>query len=140
MVEGDTNSKYFHASATTRKKRSAIHCLRNENGEIVSDHDGMCNIVKEYFQKLFEPSAVLKGDDTELYDNMVSTEQNMQLITDFTFDEFSLAVRHIHPDMIRVQVLMISIMSSIRIFGTYLVVRCLSVVGGGCRWGLFQQT
>lgn len=46
LAEGNLNSKFFHAYATTRKKRSYISRLRTDNGEVITDHEGMREVVK----------------------------------------------------------------------------------------------
>lgn len=39
LAEGDSNSRFFHASATLRKKANHIEFLKDDNGEVVSCHD-----------------------------------------------------------------------------------------------------
>lgn len=56
LEEGDTNTKFFHASATSRKKTNLISCLQSESGATVNDHEGMCRIVKDYFEDVFAKS------------------------------------------------------------------------------------
>lgn len=41
MRDGDRNTKYFHASASTKKRRNKILRLRGEGNEFISDQDGM---------------------------------------------------------------------------------------------------
>lgn len=53
LLDGDSNFKFFHAYATSRKKKSSIYHLRNEEGELVSDQEGMKAVVKDYFLNLF---------------------------------------------------------------------------------------
>lgn len=97
LTDGDSNTKYFHAFATTRKKKSVVSYLRNENEELVSNHEGMCNVVKSYFEKIF-------GQDSDLVDNdevdvaaVISDTQNAMLEADFSFEEFSEALKQMHP-------------------------------------------
>lgn len=58
----------------------------------------MCNVVREYFEKLFSRA------DSGLEENQVSMEavitevQNSRLEEEFTFEEFSVAVKQMHPD------------------------------------------
>lgn len=37
LLEGDSNSKYFHAFATTRRRTNFVHYLNNKNREVISD-------------------------------------------------------------------------------------------------------
>ncbi|KAK1381145.1 hypothetical protein POM88_027889 [Heracleum sosnowskyi] len=65
LEEGDTNSHFFHASASLRKKMNNVSFLKNEEGEVVSDHEGMCIMVKEYFSKVFVDSSVDRHIDSQ---------------------------------------------------------------------------
>ncbi|KAF4389388.1 hypothetical protein G4B88_006447 [Cannabis sativa] len=41
LREGDRNSKYFHAKATSRRRSNVIHKLQNSDGEWVGWEDGL---------------------------------------------------------------------------------------------------
>lgn len=58
LVDGDENTKLFHASASARRKANNISFWLNDAGEHVNDHEGMCNIVKDYFTDLFAGEVV----------------------------------------------------------------------------------
>jgi hypothetical protein len=51
--EGDLNTKFFHASATARKKVNKILSLEDDAGVRVSDDNGMASVAKCYFDELF---------------------------------------------------------------------------------------
>ncbi|XP_074374650.1 uncharacterized protein LOC141715063 [Apium graveolens] len=53
LTEGDTNSKFFHAATSKRKKLNHIAQLISTEGEVVDNHDDMCKITAEYFKKIF---------------------------------------------------------------------------------------
>ncbi|XP_074347403.1 uncharacterized protein LOC141686234 [Apium graveolens] len=53
LKDGDTNSKYFHAVASSRKKLNYLAGLKNEEGSSVTNHDDMCILLKNYFTKVF---------------------------------------------------------------------------------------
>lgn len=98
LMEGDSNSKFFHAYATTRKKRNNINRLVNDRNEVITDHEGMCRIVKDYFLKLFD-----KGDRPgqvclNSFEPVISEEQNEMLVAELSFEEFSVAIKQMHPD------------------------------------------
>lgn len=71
-MEGDSNTKFFRAFATTRKKKSAITKLTNESGEVVTDQEGMCNIVKLYFENLFGQREVVKENELNLFEAVIA--------------------------------------------------------------------
>ncbi|RHN45280.1 hypothetical protein MtrunA17_Chr7g0228731 [Medicago truncatula] len=51
--EGNLNNKFFHASATARKKVNKILFLEDEAGVRVTDDNGMASVAKGYFDELF---------------------------------------------------------------------------------------
>lgn len=97
-MEGDSNTKYFHAYATTRKAKRFIIQLKDDNGDMLSDQESMCRVVKDYFIKLFS-HADSRVEEGLVNNNIVITEaQNYKLTEEFTFDYFSLVVKQMHRD------------------------------------------
>lgn len=98
LTEGDENTRFFHSSASARKRTNKINGLSNENGDFVSDQEGMAAVVETYFTELFAGEV----EDMELEQiighRMISQEQNLQLIKDFSFEEFTIATKQMHPD------------------------------------------
>jgi len=52
--DGDRNTNFFHASATSRKKVNHILSLEDDQGVKVTDNPGMSNLAKNYFLDLFQ--------------------------------------------------------------------------------------
>ena len=73
LTEGDTNSKFFHAQASARKKSNRIEQLKNEEGDIIDKHEEMCEMAVEYFK------CVFKGSSEEI---VFQTSQESGLITE----------------------------------------------------------
>lgn len=53
LQDGDSNTKYFHAYATCRKKQNQMGYLKNEIGDVVTKYEYMCEVIKKYFVKFF---------------------------------------------------------------------------------------
>lgn len=54
LRDGDTNSRFFHAMASARKRRNHIlKLVRDDETEATDQHD-LCNIAKDYFTSMFE--------------------------------------------------------------------------------------
>lgn len=53
LKDGDMNTHFFHASATIRRKRNRVEKLLDNNGVAVTDKEGLCQIVRDYFVELF---------------------------------------------------------------------------------------
>lgn len=100
MKDGDKNTSYFHAQATTREQVNKISGLRDEFGIWVDQKEQMENVVQAYFQGLFtstipnegEIDAVLQSLDTRV------TEEANQLISQaFTAKEVIEAISGMSP-------------------------------------------
>lgn len=53
LCDRDTNSKFFHALASARRRRNHISKLVTEDGIEVTEQQGMCEIIGGYFTELF---------------------------------------------------------------------------------------
>lgn len=51
--EGDRNTRFFHVRATCRARKNRIEGLTDENGRLVNDEKGVCELVRRYFLVLF---------------------------------------------------------------------------------------
>lgn len=98
LKEGDENTRFFHASASARKKANHISFLENENGVREDNPEAMCNIVKDYFVKIFGESERRAQNNGVVSPRVVSEEQNNKLTAEFTFEEFTMAIKQMHPD------------------------------------------
>lgn len=98
LQEGDSNTKFFHAMATNRKRRNVIKQLDNGVGNVIVDQGGMCNVAKEYFQNLFFGGSCSYNLVLDVVNPRVSMEDNNRLTQPFTMEEFRLALFQMHPD------------------------------------------
>lgn len=98
LAEGDENTRFFYASASTRKKSNHIEYLIYDNGTRVDDHQGMCDVVLTYFADLFRGDLTYEDSSHMNYPRKITAEQNSRLVEDLTFEEFSTAVKEMHPD------------------------------------------
>jgi exonuclease III len=98
LTDGDKNSKFFHASASARKKRNAIKKLRDTNDILVKDQTGLCNIAQSYFQNLFVPNHGDHAPIVATISQRVTDIDNEMLIAPFTEEEFRQAAFSMHPD------------------------------------------
>jgi hypothetical protein len=96
--DGDKNTKYFHASATARKKANRIISLVDDNGVKVSNTDALCSVAKNYFSDIFQqqPSHI-----APVIDNIrqsITTDDNLMLTSPFSKEEFREAIFSMNPD------------------------------------------
>ncbi|XP_062075810.1 uncharacterized protein LOC133779929 [Humulus lupulus] len=98
LREGDNNSKFFHASARTRRRNNHIESLCNEAGVSVDWNSGLENLMVEYFQTLFKSSV----DNWEEVINCISLSitqaQNDLMLRPIEADEVKSALFQMHPD------------------------------------------
>lgn len=98
LAEGDENTKYFHAAASAKRKSNHIDFLMDDNNERVDIHAGMGTIILDNFQKLFANDIGEVTIEQIECPRRITTVENELLTKELTFDEFSLAVKQMHPD------------------------------------------
>lgn len=62
MKDGDKNTAYFHARATTREQVNKIKGLRDGTGTWVDKKEQIEAVVEEYFQGLFTTSGPIESE------------------------------------------------------------------------------
>lgn len=96
--DGDENTKLFHSTASARKKANKISFLTDKDGNKAEDQEGMCEVVKEYFTSLFTGEDISMDNQNLRGHRTVTAAQNSRLTEEFSFDEFTTAIKQIHPD------------------------------------------
>ena len=93
LKKGDMNTSFFHNYATRRRKKNTIKGLVDHNGMMQEDGVSMCNIVQQYFEKLFS-SEVGDLDQGILADVQckVTPDMNVELTAQFSSDEVKKAL------------------------------------------------
>lgn len=74
-----------------------ISFLKNEEGMAISDNDGMCALVNEYFENVFAGSCEIRHNVAAGNDGLISESQNANLVAKFSYEEFTIAVKQMHP-------------------------------------------
>lgn len=88
----------FHAVASKRKKTNFVGALKSEEGIMVSNHEELCNLLRRYYTQIFEGTnhtTVLPEFENKL---QVTDAQNDMLTATLSFEEFTAAVKSMHPD------------------------------------------
>lgn len=88
LVEGDKNTKFFYANASTKKKTNHIDFLLSDNGERIEDRNVMCDAVKNYFEVIFCGESGSTAPCVFKVELCVTAKQNDSLLTDISFEEF----------------------------------------------------
>lgn len=98
LKEGDCNSRYFHISASARKKRNSISQLKDQNGYWHTWDSGLADLLMSYFKDIFSSRGCVVGEIINSIDTCLSEEQQNFLIAEFTNDEVKEALFSMGPD------------------------------------------
>ncbi|XP_010682933.1 uncharacterized protein LOC104897695 [Beta vulgaris subsp. vulgaris] len=99
MKDGDKNTSYFHHKASQRKKRNAIHKLRDSAGVWKTDEKDVSAIISDYFTNIFASSSPANFDDALAgLSPKVPHTANEVLMAEPTVDEVRDALFQMHPN------------------------------------------
>nr|DAD38904.1 TPA_asm: hypothetical protein HUJ06_013226 [Nelumbo nucifera] len=98
LRDGDANTKYFHTAASTRKRTNRISRLMDDEGNWHDDPSSLCQVVQDYFRKLFSLSSSHAIDGFDFVDCKVLDSENEKLLSPFSFEEFKESVFQMHPN------------------------------------------
>ncbi|PNX87709.1 endonuclease/exonuclease/phosphatase family protein, partial [Trifolium pratense] len=96
--DGDLNTRFFHASATSRKKVNRISFLEDANGLRITDNPGMCLVAKDYFNELFHKQNSVRDPVISVISTTILESDNEQLTAPFTKEEFKEALFSMQSD------------------------------------------
>lgn len=54
LREGDSNTKFFHRRASSRKRKNTITCLEDTGGKLRTDDESIEMIISKYFLSIFQ--------------------------------------------------------------------------------------
>lgn len=98
QLDGERNSKLFHASIKARRKCQAIQ-ITEDDGQTTTDPKEIANIVEPYFSHLFSSSTYVL--DERLFNCIVPTVSanvNLDLCAIPTTEEIWNVVKQINPN------------------------------------------
>ena len=94
LKNGDLNTRYFHCKATQRKRRNYVSRLKNQAGVWTSQQDQVPPLFIEYYNSLFNTANPCQVEQVvDCIPQVVSAEMNNLLITEFTPDEVTTALK-----------------------------------------------
>lgn len=98
MRNEDKNSKFFHASTSTRRTKNKLNYIINGDGSKVENHDWLLETVGEYFKHLFLSQNININPINGIVSLHLAEEDNNFLTSNFFVDEFKEVVFHMHPN------------------------------------------
>lgn len=72
--------------------------LEREDGTRVDGKEEMSMVVYEYFSKVFVEAGRVTNHSTSASSHRVTRDQNLQLVREVTFEEFTKAIHQLHPN------------------------------------------
>ena len=94
ILEGDSNTRYFHSLANSRHRKKLIHSLDQDEG-MIEGHRELKNYITRYYKNLFgEPDESDFSLDESRRDDIpqVSDEENAYLTAPYSEEEVKKAV------------------------------------------------
>ncbi|KAH9722180.1 reverse transcriptase domain-containing protein [Citrus sinensis] len=98
LKEGDRNSRFFHATASARKRRNSIERLRNRQGIWCSNQEEIDGMIVDYFSTLFQTECCSSEEVLRCVEKNSTEDQNMMLLAPFSAVEVKDALFDMHSD------------------------------------------
>jgi hypothetical protein len=96
LLQGDSNTGYFHKKANGKKRKNIIFNLEKDGENIDNDED-MVKHATEYYKELFGPSdspIFTLSPDCWTHDEKITEEENSALIREFSEEEIKKVVKN----------------------------------------------
>ena len=98
IQSGDQNTKFFHGTATQRKRRNFIRGVRDEGGVWQNDEGVFSNLFIDYYTSLFTSSGSQELDRVlEGGQEVVTEEINASLAMEYKLEEVVAAIKEMAP-------------------------------------------
>lgn len=75
-----------------------ISSLKTEDGTVVDNHEDLCRLLKSYYINVFTASKTVVPPTNAEVEAVVTETQNEMLTSELSFEEFTAAVKSMHPD------------------------------------------
>jgi hypothetical protein len=98
LQNGDSNTKFFHAMASMRKKSNKIWKLQAESGEVVDRQEELRSVAKAYFDTLFTNNTGTSNSILNYVSGKINEQDNNMLLAPFLKEEFRTALFQMNSD------------------------------------------
>ncbi|XP_026417176.1 uncharacterized protein LOC113312657 [Papaver somniferum] len=99
IQDGDVNSKFFHTSIKLRQAQNSISEIEDSSGNIITDHNGISNVLIDYFSTKFARQDITVSDSFfEAAPKVINDEDNSFLENLPTEDDIKNATFDLNPD------------------------------------------
>ncbi|XP_042953504.1 uncharacterized protein LOC122290052 [Carya illinoinensis] len=100
LVEGDRNTKFYHACVNQRKKKNAIRRVKDLNGNELVEKEAIAEGFKAYFNSVYQstqPDSTCINKCLQGIELKVSNEMRTKLERNFTAKEVEVALKQMSP-------------------------------------------
>lgn len=98
LHSGDQNNRYFHNSASTKRRNNQIQRFKNNDNHWVDWNTGLANLMSYYFTELFTASHSEWSQVVQRVPTTIMENQNAELLLPITEEEVKGALFQMHPD------------------------------------------
>jgi hypothetical protein len=96
--DGDLNTRYFHAVATSRRKINKIIQLEDAHGVVCNSSEGLKSIARDYFNELFQQQVGDRDVVINAISRSILDDDNESLTAPFLVEEFHDAIFSMESD------------------------------------------
>lgn len=98
LHSSDQNSKYFHATESTRRRNNQMHRLNNGEGVWVDWINGLAEHITEFYDHLFTATQSHWHEVIDCIEMKKTTPLNNDLLKQVTAEEVRVALFQMNPD------------------------------------------
>ncbi|KAM6553580.1 hypothetical protein CsatB_014342 [Cannabis sativa] len=98
LHSGDKNNKYFHATASARRRSNQIQQLEDVNGTWQCWNTGIATVINQYFEELYQSTDSFSPLIIDNVRNYVTISHNEALLQSILDEEVKVVVFSMHPD------------------------------------------
>lgn len=95
---GDQNSRFFHASASSRRKTNQIHEWKNDIGQWVELNTGLTDLLTTHYTELFTKSQSNWTTVVDYIETKITPAQNAEKLKSIATEEVKKVLFQMHPD------------------------------------------
>jgi hypothetical protein len=95
---GDRNTKFYHACANQKKRRSQIMKIKDKDGRMCNTQEEIEVAFVSYYKELFTVGEELEAEACiGALDRKVTLEMSLKLLTEFSIEEISSTLHQMPP-------------------------------------------
>ncbi|PKU87700.1 Putative ribonuclease H protein [Dendrobium catenatum] len=101
LVEGDRNTKFFHALANKKKSKSFIHKIIDTDGSVLDTDVEICNSGVDYFKNIFTNSTTcIPLTDSAIISRIICEEDNLLLCQTPSEEEIVNVIKNLNSNAV----------------------------------------